>query len=89
MGTHLIVLSESYLMVTNMTGFRWFSKIFASLFFEESTISIGMVKTIAPCDMLTAHELSTCVPLPSSLHQPSAFSLNREITICDIHISAS
>ena len=27
-GTHLRVFSESYLMDTNMTGFRWFSKIF-------------------------------------------------------------
>ena len=26
MGTHLRVLSESYPMTTNMTGFRWFSK---------------------------------------------------------------
>ena len=26
MGTHLRVLSESYPMYTNMTGFRWFSK---------------------------------------------------------------
>ena len=26
MGTHLRVLSESFLMNTNMTGFRWFSK---------------------------------------------------------------
>ena len=26
-GTHLTVLSESYPMNTNMTGFRWFSKI--------------------------------------------------------------
>ena len=25
MGTHLTVLSESYLMNTNMTGLRWFS----------------------------------------------------------------
>ena len=32
-GTHLRVLSESYPMNTNMTWFRWFSKIFASLFF--------------------------------------------------------
>ena len=29
-GTHLRVLSRSYLMNTNMIGFRWFSKIFAS-----------------------------------------------------------
>ena len=33
MGTHLRVLSESYLMNTNMTGFGWFSKDFASLCF--------------------------------------------------------
>ena len=31
MGTHLRVLSESYLMSTNLIGFRWFLKIFASL----------------------------------------------------------
>ena len=33
MGIHLRVVSESYPMNTNMTGFRWFSKIFASLCF--------------------------------------------------------
>ena len=27
MGTHLRVLSKSYPMNTNMTGFRWLSKI--------------------------------------------------------------
>ena len=31
MGSHLWVLSEGYPMNTNMTGFRWFSKIFVSL----------------------------------------------------------
>ena len=31
MGTHLRALSESYPMNTNMTGFSWFSKIFAPL----------------------------------------------------------
>ena len=35
MGTHLRVLSESYPMNTNMTGFKWFSKIFASLCFGQ------------------------------------------------------
>ena len=29
MGTHMRVLSRTYPMNTNMTGFRWFSKIFA------------------------------------------------------------
>ena len=33
MGTHLRVLSESYPMNTNMKGFRWVSKFFASLCF--------------------------------------------------------
>ena len=33
MGTHLKVLNKSYLMNTNMTRLRWFSKIFASLCF--------------------------------------------------------
>ena len=30
MGTHFRELSERYPMKTNMTGFRWFSKIDAS-----------------------------------------------------------
>ena len=34
MGTHLRVLSESYVMNTNMTGFRRSSKNFATLYFE-------------------------------------------------------
>ena len=29
MGTHLRVLIESFPMNTNMTGFGWFSKVFA------------------------------------------------------------
>ena len=38
MGTHtyLSVLNESYPMNTEMTGFRWFSKVFASLNYESS-----------------------------------------------------
>ena len=39
MGTHLRVLSESYPMNTNMIGFRWFSKIFASLCFGRKVAS--------------------------------------------------
>ena len=39
MGTHLRVLSESYPMNTNMTGFRGFSKIFASMCFEQEYLS--------------------------------------------------
>ena len=33
MGTHLRAPSDKYPMKTNMIGFRWFSKIFASLCF--------------------------------------------------------
>ena len=39
MGTHLRVLSKSVLMDTNKTGFRWFSKIFASLCFGQKKTS--------------------------------------------------
>ena len=35
MGTHLTVLSENYPINTNMTGFRWFSKIFAFLLWRK------------------------------------------------------
>ena len=41
MGTHLTVLSKSFPMNTNMTGFKWFSKVLAS---DESSLSIGWGK---------------------------------------------
>ena len=41
-GTHLRALSESYPMNTNMSGFRWFSKIAVSLCFGQSSLSIGL-----------------------------------------------
>ena len=45
MGTLLKVLSESNPMNTIMTEFRWFSKMFASLFFRQKiSLSIGRVK---------------------------------------------
>ena len=43
MGTHLRVLIKSFPMSTNMAGFRRFSKIFASLCFGKSSLSIGRV----------------------------------------------
>ena len=44
-GTHLRELNESFPMNTNMTRFRRFSKIFASLFFGwKYSLSIGRVK---------------------------------------------
>ena len=46
MGTDLRVLSKSYPMNTNMTGFRWFSKMFASLCLDESSLSIGRVNPL-------------------------------------------
>ena len=39
MDTHLRVLSESYPMNTNMIGFGWFLKIFASLCFWAKVAS--------------------------------------------------
>ena len=46
MGTHLRALYKSYPMSTNVTGFRWFSKIFASLCYDENSLSIGRVKAV-------------------------------------------
>ena len=50
MGTHLRVLSKSYPMNTNMTGFRWFSKMFASLNLnvnlDLSWLSLGRVNIV-------------------------------------------
>ena len=43
MGTHLRVLGESFPMSTNVTGFRWFSKLKALPCFVCS-LSIGRVK---------------------------------------------
>ena len=39
MGTRLRLLSESYPMNTNVTGFKWFSKIFAFLCFGMKVAS--------------------------------------------------
>ena len=33
-------------MNTNMTGFRWFSKIFAPLCLDKSSLSIGRIKSL-------------------------------------------
>ena len=42
MGTHLRVLGRSYPMNTNMVGFRWFSKIFASLCFNWTKVASAL-----------------------------------------------
>ena len=46
MGTHQRVLSESYPMNTNMTRFRWFSKVLTlrPCTLGESSLSTGKVK---------------------------------------------
>ena len=44
MGTHLRVLSESYPMNTNMTGFRKLKKTLHPCALDECRLSIGRVK---------------------------------------------
>ena len=44
MGTHLRVLSESFLMSTNMTGFRCFSELFAFFCMDAISLSMERVK---------------------------------------------
>ena len=43
LGTHLRVLSKSYTLSTDMTGFKWFSKIFASLCFGKMLSHQGLI----------------------------------------------
>ena len=43
-GTHMRVLSESFLKNTNITRFRWFSKSLHPCALDESSLSIGRVK---------------------------------------------
>ena len=38
MGTHLRILGESFPMNTNMTGFKWFSKILAFFVFWTKVV---------------------------------------------------
>ena len=45
-GTHLGVLIENYQINTNMTGFRWFSKIVHPCALEESSQSIERVNQL-------------------------------------------
>ena len=52
MGTHLRKLSESYLMNTNMKGFRWFSKVVF-----ESSLSIERVKVKQALDANTEQNM--------------------------------
>ena len=44
MGMHLRVLSESFLMNTDMTGYNGFQKTLRPCALDESSLSIGRVK---------------------------------------------
>ena len=57
MGTHLKVLGEGHMMNTNMTGFRWFSEIFAFLCFEQKC-SLSIRKVINTIFLLTAKDMN-------------------------------
>ena len=46
MGTHLRVLGEIFPMNMNMTGFGWFSKVFAFSTMDECSLSMERVKPI-------------------------------------------
>ena len=47
MDTHLRVLRKRFLINTNMTVLEWFSNIFASLCFGQSSLSIGKAEAKA------------------------------------------
>ena len=68
MGTHMKGLSESYPMSTNMTRFRWFSKIFAFLGFSHTPTKVasaleGLITRAAQhSSPLNIHEVLSCHP---------------------------
>ena len=51
MGTHLRVLSESFPMNTNTTGFSWFSKILRPTALDEGSLNNGRVE-MGCCSLL-------------------------------------
>ena len=53
MGTHLRVLSKSYTMNTNMTGFRGFSKIFVSLM----AVALPLTDSLSPLSKVGVSDL--------------------------------
>ena len=65
MGTHLRVLSESYPMDTNMTGFRWFPNILRSCALDDSIVSAleGLKEKYTPlisrfpADLVSGHHM--------------------------------
>ena len=73
MGTHLKVLSESFLMNINMTRFRSFSSF--TLYYcalDESNLSIGRIKVFymksMPYSLLLRKEKPISATLIMSLH---------------------
>ena len=59
-GTHPRVLNESFPMNTNKIGFRWLSKIFASICtLDESSLSLGRVKAGKVRLAFTKHALKS------------------------------
>ena len=46
LGAHLRVLSESFLMNTNMAGFGWLSKYLHLCALDESSLSIDRVNNL-------------------------------------------
>ena len=57
MGTHLRVLSESYPMNTNMTGFRWFSKSLHPCSLDEVASALEGLRWVGTCHETSHHWL--------------------------------
>ena len=69
MGTHLTVLSEIFLMNTNMNRFRWF--------FKNLCILVLWPKVVLALEVLRGHVSHKCFPLiPSSPNCLSCYVVN-------------
>ena len=67
-GTHRNVLSTSFLMNTNMTGFRWFQKSLHHCAMDERSLSIGSVILIKSTSITNLNDES--IQNPTEYHPP-------------------
>ena len=79
MGTHLRVLSENYSMNTNMTGFRWLSKVVSALEGLNCVLFFVLCRseTAPPAgdDLRPECQVSPCGHLSGRLHRHAATAL--------------
>ena len=86
-GTHLRVLGESYQMNTNMTVFRWISKILRYCVLDKISLSIGRVNRLKIIKVQAIRWRTVCTPTCSQLPHDTAIILVK--LLCSSQAAAS